>query len=77
MIRQVIQDWTYSEVHFSYGGRRDVKYTVYKDGDSVFQAIADIDGTPIHILQLPEGLALEKSSFEVMLRYVLVDVVNS
>ena len=27
--------------------------------------------------QFPEGLALEKSSYEVMLRYVLADVVNS
>ncbi len=77
MTRQVIQDWTDSEVYLSYGGRRDVKYTVYKEGDTVFQQIADIDGTPVHILELPEGLALEKSSYEVMLRYVLVDVVNS
>lgn len=77
MTRQVIQEWIHSEVHFSYGGRQDVKYTVYKEGDAVFQAIAEIDGTPIHILELPQGLALEKSSFEVMLRYVLVDVVNS
>lgn len=77
MTRQVIQDWTNSEVHLGYGSCRDVKYTVYKDGDAVYQAIADIDGTPVHILELPEGLALEKSSYEVMLRYVLVDVVNS
>jgi len=77
MSRQVIQDWTHSDVHLGYGGRRDVKYKVYKDGETVFQAIADIDGTPIHILELPEGLALEKSSYDVMLRYVLLDVVNS
>lgn len=77
MTRQVIQNWTNSQVQLGYGGQRDVKYTVYKDGDTVFQAIAEIDGTPVHILELPEGLALEKSSFEVMLRYVLVDVVNS
>jgi hypothetical protein len=75
--RQVIQDWISSEVHLSYGARRDVKYTIFKEGDKVFQEIADVDGTPVHTLELPEGLALEKSSYEVMLRYVLADVVNS
>jgi hypothetical protein len=77
MNRQVIQDWISSEVHLNYGARRDVKYTIFKEGDKVFQEIADVDGTPVHKLELPEGLALEKSSYEVMLRYVLADVVNS
>jgi len=52
-------------------------YTIFKEGDKVFQEIADVDGTPVHTLELPDGLALEKSSYEVMLRYVLADVVNS
>jgi hypothetical protein len=77
MSRQVIQDWISSEVHLSYGACRDVKYTIFKEGDKVFQEIADVDGTPVHTHELPEGLALEKSSYEVMLRYVLADVVNS
>ena len=68
MSRQVIQDWVASQ---------DVKYTIFKEGDKVFQEIADVDGTPVHTHELPEGLALEKSSYEVMLRYVLADVVNS
>ena len=76
MNRQVIQDWTSSEVNLSYGARRDVKYTIFKEGDKVFQEIADIDGTPVYTLELPDGLALERSSYEVMLRYVLADVVN-
>jgi hypothetical protein len=76
MSRQVIQDWTSSEVNLSYGTRRDVKYTIFKEGDKVFQEIAYVDGTPVHTLELPDGLALERSSYEVMLRYVLADVVN-
>lgn len=77
MTKQIIQDWTSSQVHLNYGAHRAVKYTIFKEGDSVFQQIADIDGTLVHTLELPEGLALEKSSYEVMLRYVLADVVNS
>lgn len=77
MTRQIIQDWTSSQVHLNYGAQRDVKYTIFKEGDRIFQEIADIDGTLVHTLELPEGLALEKSSYEVMLRYVLADVVNS
>jgi len=77
MSRQVIQDWIASEVHLNFGASRDVKYTIFKEGDKVYQQIADVDGTPVHTLELPEGLALEKSSYEVMLRYVLADVVSS
>ena len=77
MNRQVIQEWTSSDVLLSYGTRRDVKYTIFKEGDKVFQEIANVDGTPVHTFELPDGLALERSSYEVMLRYVLADVVNS
>ena len=77
MNKQVIQDWTSSEVYLNHGDRRNVKYSIFKEGEKIFQEIADLDGTPVHTLELPEGLALEKSSYEVMLRYVLADVVNS
>ncbi len=77
MNKQVIQDWTNSEVLLNHGARRDVKYAVFKQGEKIFQEIADLDGTPVHTLELPEGLALERSSYEVMLRYVLADVVDS
>ena len=77
MTKQVIQDWTASQVHLSYDAQRDVQYRVFKEGDRVFQEIQDIDESPIHVLELPDGLALERSSYEVMLRYVLADVVNS
>ena len=77
MTKQVIQDWTNSQVHLSYGTQKDVRYRVFKDGDKVFQEIADMDEQPVHTLELPEGLALDKSSYEVMLRYVMADVVNS
>lgn len=77
MSTQVIQDWTSSEVPMKYGASRDVRYKIYKEGTRLFQEIRDIDDRPIHTLELPQGMALEKSSYEVLLRYVLVDVVNS
>jgi hypothetical protein len=77
MTTHVIQDWTSSVVPMKYGPTRDVQYKVYKNGTRLFQEIRDVDNTPIHTLELPQGMALEKSSYEVLLRYVLVDVVNS
>ncbi len=77
MSTQVIQDWTSSEVPMKYGQARDVRYKVYKEGTRLFQEIRDVDDQPIHTLELPQGMALEKNSYEVLLRYVLVDVVNS
>ena len=75
--RQTIQDWTECEVLLMYGARRHVRYKVYKSGSRVYQEICDVDESPIHVLELPQGMALEKSSYEVLLRYVLLDVVNA
>ncbi len=77
MSTELIQDWTSSEVPLKYGTSRGVRYKIYKEGSRVFQEIRDIDDQPIHTLELPQGMALEQSSYEVLLRYVLVDVVNS
>ena len=77
MSLQIIQDWTNSEVPMKYGETRHVRYRVYRQDDVLFQEIREIDDSPIHTLELPRGMALEKSSYDVLLRYVLVDVVNS
>ena len=74
---QVIQDWTDSEVPLKFGAQRHVRYKVFRSGTRLYQEIRDIDDAPIHVLELPQGMALEKSSYEVLLRYVLVDVVHS
>jgi hypothetical protein len=75
MERATIQDWTNSEVPMKYGDNRAVQYRVYRNGQRHFQEIREPDGSPIHTLQLPDGLKLDRNSYEVMLRYVLVDVV--
>lgn len=77
MVSHVIQDWTDSSVPMKYGQSQDVRYKVYKEGTKLFQEIRSYDDTPIHTLELPQGMALERNSYEVLLRYVLVDVVNS
>ncbi len=51
-----------------------MKYRVYRNGDGIFQEIRELDGTPVHTLEVPEGMKLARSSYEVMLRYVLLDV---
>ena len=71
----LIQDWTKSEVPMRLGDLRAVVYRVYRNGDRHYQEIRERDGSPIHTLELPEGMKLDRGSYEVLLRYVLVDVV--
>jgi hypothetical protein len=75
MADTTIQDWAESTVLLKYEQQRRVKYRVYRDSVGVFQEICDRDGSPIHTLEIPDGMKLDKSSYEVMLRYVLLDVV--
>jgi hypothetical protein len=75
MADTTIQDWTDSTVLLKYEEQRDVKYRVYRDKAGIFQEIRDQQGAPIHTLEIPDGMKLDRSSYEVMLRYVLLDVV--
>ena len=75
MQKATIQDWTESQVPLTLGMHRDVKYRVYREGVQHFQEICELDDEPIHTLELPEGMKLDRSSYEVLLRYVLLDVV--
>ena len=74
--KKVIQDWTESEVALKFGENRHVRYRVFQSGRRVYQEIRDVDDSPVHTLELPQGVVLDKSSYEVLLRYVLQDVVN-
>lgn len=75
MTDATLQDWTRSNVLLAFGEHREVKYRVYRDGDQLFQEIREVHGAPIHTLELPVDMTLDKSSYEVLLRYVLLDVV--
>jgi hypothetical protein len=75
MERATIQEWTDSEVLLKYDQHRDVKYQVYREEDRHYLEMRDPEDTHIHTLELPEGMRLDRSSYEVLLRYVLLDVV--
>lgn len=75
MSEATIQDWTESQVLLKYNEARDVKYRIYRNRGALFQEIQDADGTPIHTLEIPDGMKMDRSSYEVLLRYVLLDVV--
>lgn len=75
MAEATIQDWTSSDILLNFGENREVEYRVYRNDEKHFQEIRDPDGTPIHTLELPDGMKLDRSSYEVLLRYVLLDVV--
>ena len=76
MTRATIQDWTECSVPLKFDKHRDVRYTVYREDDTCFlEVCAADDGTHIHTLELPDGMKLDRLSYEVLLRYVLLDVV--
>jgi len=75
MDRATILDWTDAQVQLKIDAHRNVKYRVYRDGEKHFLEVRDPDGTPVHTLELPDGMKLDPSSYQVLLRYVLLDVV--
>ena len=76
MDRAIIQDWTGSEVQLKSGQKRDVRYKVYREGATYFLEMRDRgNDAHIHTLELPDGMRLDRASYEVLLRYVLLDVI--
>lgn len=75
MDTSVLQDWTESRVAVKGNAPRDVCYRVYRQGEKLFQDIHGSNGERLHTFELPDGIALEKSSYEVLLRYALTDVI--
>lgn len=75
MDKLIIQDWTESQVNLKFNAHREVRYRVYREDNTVYQEIVSKDGKPIHTLQLPDGMKLDKNSYEVLLRYVLLDII--
>ena len=75
MTRATLQEWTDSVVLLKFDQHRDVKYRVYKEHDKHFLEMRDPEDNHIHTLELPDGMRFERSSYEVLLRYVLLDLV--
>ena len=76
MDRAMVQDWTDNEVPLKSGQTRDVRYQVYREGGTYFLEMRDPgNDAHIHTLELPDGMKLDRTSYEVLLRYVLLDVV--
>lgn len=76
MTTATIQDWTESAVRLRFDQKRDVCYRVYRLNEARFLEIRDpANDAHIHTLELPDGMRLDQSSYEVLLRYVLVDLV--
>ena len=73
MSKTVIQDWVESEVMLQQDETCMVKYRVFRDGERHYQEVQHLDDSPIHVLELPEGMRLDRSSYEVLLRYVMSD----
>jgi len=77
MSKATVQDWTDSVVLLKFDEHKDVKYQVYREEDTHYLEMRDPEDTHIHTLELPDGLKLDRTSYEVLLRYVLLDVVSA
>ena len=76
MSRAILQDWTDSRVPLRFDQHREVRYQVYRECDRHFLELREpAGGSLIHKLELPDGMRLDRPSYEVLLRYVLLDVV--
>jgi len=75
MARQVVVDWTPAQVQIKFGTNRELKYQVYREGERHFLEVRSSKDEPIHTLELPDGMKLDRGSYEVLLRYVILDVV--
>jgi len=74
MSRATIQGWTNAEVLLKFDVHREVRYCVYRENEAHYLEVQNLDETPVHTLELPEALKLDTASYEVLLRYVLLDV---
>jgi len=75
MSRAILQDWTDSRVQVRLEQHRDVRYQVYRESDTHFLEMREPgDDAHIHTLELPDGMKLDRTSYEVLLRYALLDV---
>ncbi len=75
MASATILNWTDAQVVLKLGEHRNVRYQVFREGETNFLEMRGADDEPIHTLELPDGMKLDKGSYEVLLRYVLLDVV--
>ncbi len=76
MAKAVVQDWTDSMVLLKFDQHRDVRYRVYRDDEIHYLEMREpSDDVHIHTLELPDGMKLDQTSYEVLLRYVLLDIV--
>lgn len=75
MARATIQEWTDSIVLLKFDQHCEVKYRVYREQDKHFLEMRNDSDEHIHTLELPDGMKLDRTSYEVLLRYVLLDVV--
>ena len=73
MSKSVIQDWVESEVLMQQGETREVKYRVYREKDRHYLEVCTASDEHVHTLELPDGMRLDRPSYEVLLRYVMAD----
>ncbi len=75
--KDVIQDWTDTQVPLKFGDSLDVRYKVFHSGTRRIQEIRESDGTLIRKQELPQGMVMGKISFETSLREILGGLVNA
>ncbi len=72
MTNQVVQDWSKPTTLGSDGN--DIEYRVVKIGAVYKQQLRKTDGEAMGSFDLPEGVRMDKQSYEVLLKFALSQV---
>ncbi len=72
MQQDIIQDWT--KPGTGADSLDGFEYRVIRVADHCQQQVRDDNGTVLGSIQLPDGVRMDKQSFEVMLRYALTQI---
>lgn len=71
MNERVLQDWTESEGRLDGASPVSVEYRIIRIDGALMQQIRDRGGRHLTTCELPEGLRMDRQSYEVMLQYAL------
>ena len=74
MNEEIIQDWTTGQTKHSTDPTIQIEYRIIRAQDGCIQEVRSAAGRFIGAIELPDGIAMNKQSYEVMLKYALASL---
>lgn len=71
MNEEIVQDWVGSQLKGFANSEETIEYRIIRSSENFVQEVRSAEGRFIGAIELPDGIAMNKQSYEVMLRYAL------